>query len=58
MNGIVYANDGDWVESCTALVEHQTGQLEIVTWSDFSEALAETEGRRPAGQPEEEKAAA
>jgi len=25
-------NDGDWVESCTALVEHHDGRWEIVTW--------------------------
>lgn len=32
--GILYCNDGDWVESCTALVEHFDGRLEIVTWAD------------------------
>jgi hypothetical protein len=26
-------NDGDWVESCTALVEHWDGRWEIVTWT-------------------------
>jgi hypothetical protein len=26
-------NDGDWVESCTALVEHHDGRWEIVTWT-------------------------
>ncbi len=30
----VYCNDGDWVESCTALVEHADGALELVHWSD------------------------
>ncbi|MDA0785903.1 MAG: UDP-2,3-diacylglucosamine diphosphatase [Proteobacteria bacterium] len=35
MNGILYCNDGDWVESCTALVEHRNGQLEIVNWADI-----------------------
>ncbi|EAR08519.1 UDP-2,3-diacylglucosamine diphosphatase [Reinekea blandensis] len=30
VDGIVYANDGDWVESCTALIETQDGQLEIL----------------------------
>ncbi len=30
IDGIVYANDGDWVESLTALVEHADGRLEIV----------------------------
>jgi hypothetical protein len=26
-------NDGDWVESCTALVEHWDGRWEIITWT-------------------------
>jgi len=30
---IAYINDGDWVESCTALVEHADGRLEILEWS-------------------------
>jgi UDP-2,3-diacylglucosamine pyrophosphatase LpxH len=29
---ILYCNDGDWVESCTALVEHRDGRLEILDW--------------------------
>lgn len=32
MDGITYCNDGDWVESCTALVEHEDGSLEILDW--------------------------
>lgn len=31
---IEYCNDGDWVESCTALVEHSDGRLEILHWPD------------------------
>jgi UDP-2,3-diacylglucosamine pyrophosphatase LpxH len=30
INGITYMNDGDWVESCTALVEHHDGAWEIL----------------------------
>jgi UDP-2,3-diacylglucosamine pyrophosphatase LpxH len=30
--GIVYANDGDWVDSCTALVERRDGTLAILDW--------------------------
>lgn len=30
---ITYCNDGDWVESCTALVEHLDGRLEILEWT-------------------------
>jgi len=33
MNGIAYLNCGDWVESCTALVENREGQFEIITWT-------------------------
>jgi UDP-2,3-diacylglucosamine pyrophosphatase LpxH len=29
----VYVNCGDWIESCTAVVEHFNGVLEIVTWT-------------------------
>jgi UDP-2,3-diacylglucosamine pyrophosphatase LpxH len=31
-DGITYYNTGDWVESCTALVEHFDGQIEIIRW--------------------------
>ncbi|MBM3549994.1 MAG: UDP-2,3-diacylglucosamine diphosphatase [Alphaproteobacteria bacterium] len=34
MGGITYCNDGDWVESCTALVEHLDGRLEILSWAE------------------------
>jgi UDP-2,3-diacylglucosamine pyrophosphatase LpxH len=33
INGILYCNDGDWVESCTALVEFHDGRLELVHWA-------------------------
>ena len=33
IDGIIYMNDGDWVESCTALVEHHDGRWEIITWT-------------------------
>ena len=33
IDGIIYMNDGDWVESCTALVEHWNGSWEIITWT-------------------------
>ena len=32
VNGVLYLNDGDWVESCTALVEHADGRLELLDW--------------------------
>ncbi|MGA2553016.1 MAG: UDP-2,3-diacylglucosamine diphosphatase [Burkholderiaceae bacterium] len=32
IDGILYCNDGDWVESLTALVESSSGELAIVEW--------------------------
>lgn len=32
-NGIIYMNDGDWVETCSALVENYDGKWEIVYWT-------------------------
>jgi UDP-2,3-diacylglucosamine pyrophosphatase LpxH len=32
IGGVLYCNDGDWVESCTAMVEHLDGRLEIIHW--------------------------
>lgn len=34
LDGITYVNTGDWVESCTAVVEHGDGRFEIVHWTD------------------------
>lgn len=34
VSGVIYANDGDWVESCTALAEDHSGKLSIVHWED------------------------
>ncbi len=33
IDGVLYCNDGDWVESLTALAEHADGRLEILDWS-------------------------
>jgi UDP-2,3-diacylglucosamine pyrophosphatase LpxH len=33
IEGVLYLNDGDWVESCTALAEHRDGRLEILDWT-------------------------
>lgn len=32
MDGFLYVNTGDFVESCTAIVEHFNGALELVRW--------------------------
>ena len=36
IDGITYCNDGDWVESLSALVEHADGRLEIIDWGEIS----------------------
>ena len=36
IDGVLYCNDGDWVESCTALVEDARGRLKIVRWTSLA----------------------
>ena len=40
-HGIRYINCGDWVESCTAVVEHEDGRFEIINWANASTPVAE-----------------
>ena len=45
IDGILYCNDGDWVESLSALVETHDGDLKIITWHDvhaFSAGTSKT----------------
>ncbi len=51
IDGILYANDGDWVESLTALVEHHDGRLEIVDRGHRARQLAPARVDRPAVLP-------
>jgi UDP-2,3-diacylglucosamine pyrophosphatase LpxH len=37
IDGVLYCNDGDWVESCTAVVEDMSGRLSLWTWSEVSQ---------------------
>lgn len=41
IGGVLYLNDGDWVESCSALVEDTRGNLEILRWASPSQRHAE-----------------
>lgn len=34
MNGVEYINTGDWVESCTAVIEHFDGRMELIEWTE------------------------
>jgi UDP-2,3-diacylglucosamine pyrophosphatase LpxH len=36
---VLYCNDGDWVESCTALVEDRQGNLSIIYWTEDRDRL-------------------
>ncbi len=40
MDGVTYINCGDWVDSCTAIVEHLDGSLELVEWGNARPAQA------------------
>jgi UDP-2,3-diacylglucosamine pyrophosphatase LpxH len=35
IDGVLYCNDGDWVESLSALAETHDGQLRLITWKDL-----------------------
>ena len=49
IDGLTYVNCGDWVESCTAAVEHFDGQLEIIEWTaKLPAAAAATPGQQGA----------
>ena len=50
-DGLVYANDGDWVESLTALVEHHDGRLEILDFGRQRVGLGAGPGPRPEADP-------
>ncbi len=53
LGGTLYCNDGDWVESCTALVEHMDGRLEIVVWLDATQLTYGTVHKDAAGVAKE-----
>ena len=44
--GVAYCNCGDWLESCTALVEHHDGRLELLRWTDAYPQTAGVEQER------------
>ena len=48
IDGVEYINEGDWVESCTALVEHHDGRLEILEWAKLrSWSMLERQSAQP-----------
>ncbi len=62
MQGILYCNTGDWVENCTALVEHADGRLELIWWHQETDARCGAMSqavaiRRPSSDPASSEAA-
>ena len=48
IDGVLYVNDGDWVENCTAAVEHFDGRLELISWAGRLPAAVTEPAARPA----------
>jgi len=43
IDGVRYINTGDWVESCTAIAEHEDGRFELITWRNMVGTAEEPE---------------
>ena len=56
--GIRYINCGDWVESCTAVVEHHDGKFEIIEWANGSRSETEKVAPETADKETADKEAA
>lgn len=54
IGSITYYNDGDWVESCTALVEHADGSIALIDWAEECRISA---ARPTDGEPAANRAA-
>jgi UDP-2,3-diacylglucosamine pyrophosphatase LpxH len=50
--GTRYINCGDWVESCTAVVEHFDGRFEVIAWTDEKADALRIEAPELAPEPE------
>ena len=51
-DGLSYVNCGDWVDSCTAIVEHLDGRLELIAWG--SEVFMPGNSPQSTQSPQEE----
>jgi len=54
IDGTLYCNDGDWVESRSALVEHMDGTLELIYWDqqlDFVPPVSPAKSKTPTSAP-------
>ena len=50
IGGVKYCNDGDWVESCTSLIEDMNGHLRLIHWPALQEQLRARSIAQPIGE--------
>ena len=50
IDGLLYCNDGDWIENCSALTETPDGQLQLLRWTDKPSVVVDI--RTGANSPE------
>ncbi len=55
IKSILYLNSGDWVESMTALVEHESGEWEIKYYTESEAYLKSIQKRKKKTNPEEQE---
>jgi len=44
---VLYCNDGDWVESCTTLIEDHSGKLSLLRWTENREVILDATRSMP-----------
>jgi UDP-2,3-diacylglucosamine pyrophosphatase LpxH len=47
IDGVLYCNDGDWVESCTTLTEDFEGRLSLLRWTESKELITHSGAPAP-----------
>lgn len=52
IDGLTYINTGDWVESCTAVVEHEDGRFELIRWPQDRLARVKPKATQPVRIPQ------
>lgn len=47
LDDVLYCNDGDWVESCTTLIEDHQGRMSLLRWTEHAEVMLPQGGAAP-----------
>ena len=55
LDGISYVNTGDWVESCTAVVEEEDGRLTLIDWAERTRRLHSLAAGKPHSRSDREE---